>query len=176
MLALTRKTDYAIIALSHMAENEDRVCAAREIADQFQVPAALLMSVLKTLCRKSLVTSIRGAKGGYRLARSAAEISLSDIIFAIDGPVHLVQCTERTEGPEGPGVRCDLTKVCPVRKPVLRIHRRFNEFLREFTLDQIVTDARADRERVASMASDARVVARDVPAEPGDETQGNGRH
>ncbi len=169
MLSLTRKTDYAIIALSHMAENDGRVCAAREIAETFHVPSALLMNVLKTLCRQSLVTSSRGAKGGYRLARSAAQISLSDIICAVEGPVHFVQCTERTDGS---AVRCDLTEVCPVRKPVLQIHRRLNEFLREITLDQIVTDARAGRGLDELAACDA--VACNVPAEAGDLTRANG--
>lgn len=160
MLALTRKTDYAIIALSHMAENEERVCASREIAERFGVPTALLMNVLKTLCRQDLVTSSRGAKGGYRLARSAAEISLSDIIFAVEGPVHFVQCTERTDGST---VRCDLTEVCPVRKPVLQIHRRLNEFLREITLGDIVTDARADRKGCTSIDG----IGCGIPADPG---------
>ncbi len=83
--------------------------------------------------------------------------------------MYFVQCTERDDESS---VRCDLTAVCPVRKPVLRIHRRLNDFLREITLQDIVTDARSDRELDASMACDA--VACNVPAEGGDKTRENG--
>lgn len=70
MLALTKKTGYGLIAMAHLAElPEGRVCSAREIAALYEIPAALLMNVLKALSSAGYVESFRGARGGYRLAR-----------------------------------------------------------------------------------------------------------
>ena len=141
MLALTKKTDYAIIALSYMAHrNKEVVCTAREIAEQFHVPAALLMNVLKTLAQSEIVTSIRGAKGGYRLAQSPENITLSDIIVAIEGPVRFVQCVNKPGEGKGP---CDLLHTCPVVGPVRKVQHQLDTFLKQFTLAQIAFDDNA---------------------------------
>ncbi len=137
MLALTKKTDYAIIALSHMAHRNGEVCTAREIAEQFHVPAALLMNVLKTLAQGEIVTSIRGAKGGYKLAQSPEDITLSDIIVAIEGPVRFVQCISQPGEGRGP---CELLRTCPVVGPVRKVQAQLDSFLKQFTLAQIAFD------------------------------------
>ena len=137
MLQLTKKTDYAILALSFLAQRPDEKCAAREIAEQFNVPSALLMNVLKTLCQGELVRSIRGAKGGYVLAREANSISLADIITVIEGPVAFVQCATKTKDGKGP---CDLAGTCPVSRPVRKVHKQLSEFLRNVSLAQIAYD------------------------------------
>ena len=134
MLALTKKSDYAIIALSYMAHRNGDICTAREIAEQFHVPAALLMNVLKTLAQSEVVTSIRGAKGGYRLAQSPDNITLSDIIVAIEGPVRFVQCVNKPGEGKGP---CDLLGTCPVVGPVRKVQHQLDTFLKQITLAQI---------------------------------------
>ncbi len=131
MFQLTRKTDYAIIALSHMTRQNGCVCTAREIADRFHVPQALLMNVLKIVSQAGLLQSHRGAKGGYTLARPAGEISLADIIAAVEGPIRFVQCAEHEAA-------CDLTHTCPVRTPMQSIHRRMEAMLRQTSLADIV--------------------------------------
>src|SRR5690606_10453865 len=80
MLSLTRKTEYALIALFHLARESERVCTAREISARYHLPPALLMNVLKCLASGDLLLSTRGAKGGYRLALPPEAISLSAII------------------------------------------------------------------------------------------------
>ena len=140
MFAITKKTDYAIIALSYMARNPDAVCTAREISDRFRVPPALLMNVLKTMCHRALVRSVRGAKGGYALARPAAELSLAQIITAVEGPSRVAHCVGEHAEADPP---CDLQDVCPVRRPVGIIHRRLEAFLREISLAEIARDAAA---------------------------------
>ena len=76
MLALTRKTDYALIALCHLARQPERVISARQIARRFSMPLPLLMNVLKTLAAHEVVRSVRGAKGGYQLARRPEDLTL----------------------------------------------------------------------------------------------------
>jgi Rrf2 family protein len=137
MFALTKKTDYALIALCHMAQHPADVCTAREIATQFNMPAALLMNVLKTLHQGGLIRSIRGAKGGYLLAQPADQISMSAIIAAVEGPVRFVQCASGRDAPEN---GCGLAPSCPVTKPVNRVHEKLNQFLQQVTLAQIAFD------------------------------------
>lgn len=139
VFALTRKTDYAIIALAHLAQNRERLCTAREIAEKFRVPTALLMNVLKTLSQSELVRSIRGAKGGYSLAKSPDVVTLSAIIEAIEGPIRFVQCSNHSPMPDPV---CELSEVCPVKLPIQRIQARLESFLQQITLAEIVRDSK----------------------------------
>ncbi|MGB9625707.1 MAG: RrF2 family transcriptional regulator, partial [Phycisphaerae bacterium] len=79
MLALTKKTEYALIALTCLARAESRWVSAREISAQYGIPLALLMNILKTLAQSGLIRSVRGARGGYVLARPASDISVETI-------------------------------------------------------------------------------------------------
>ena len=137
MFALTKKTDYAIIALSHMAQQPGVPCTAREVALRFNVPHALLMNVLKTLTHGELVRSIRGPKGGYVLARSTDQISLHDIIDSVEGPVRFVKCADDLGVGESP---CELLSVCPVTRPIRKVHQKLTDFLHTITLSDIAHD------------------------------------
>ncbi len=137
MVALSKKTDYAIIALAHMAQTPERSWSAREIAAAYHMPTALLMNVLKTMTQSELVRSIRGAKGGYTLALPASRITIADIIAAVEGPIRFVQCTGAdSESAEG----CRLVGLCPVARPVHKVHARLREFLKQVTLADIAHD------------------------------------
>ena len=132
MLTLTKKTDYALIALMHLAKGTEGSVSAREIADQHGVPLPLLMNILKTLTQEGLIKSVRGPKGGYLLALRASEITLDRLIGAIEGPIRFVQCSEM--GSVQGRLTCELVDTCPVRSPALRIHNRIKEFLSGMTL------------------------------------------
>lgn len=134
MFTLTKKTDYAIIALSHMARHPGQICTARDIAEKFHIPAALLMNVLKTLSQQEVVRSIRGAKGGYLLTVPAEKVTLEDIIQAIEGPIRFTQCMNEGGSDVPP---CDLTAHCPVKRPAHKINEKLKEFLRNISLADI---------------------------------------
>ncbi len=136
MLALTRKTEYALIALAYLAQHRGDVANARAIARRYRVPASLLMNVLKRLAHEGLLQSVRGSKGGYILAQDPHDVSLHDLIVAVEGPMHFVQCAGAPSDDE-----CELTDVCPVSRPVRRIHDRLEQFLRDVTLAEIAADA-----------------------------------
>lgn len=133
MIALTRKSDYALIALSHLAQAREGLSSAREIADRHKVSLPLLMNILKQLTRAGVVESVRGARGGYRLVVNAEEMSLGELIGIVEGPVRLVQCADVNAHP-----KCDRMLDCPVRSPVLRVHRRLKRFLAEVPLAEII--------------------------------------
>lgn len=138
MFTLTRKTEYALIALSHLAAETDRLASAREIADEYHVPLPVLTNVLKTLNRCGIVGSERGAKGGYRLAQDPYQISLAQLIRAVEGPARLVRCTGGHIGP--PRRTCELVSRCPVRSPVLKVHQRMQRFLEDVSIGEIVSE------------------------------------
>ena len=130
MLTLTRKTEYGLIAMCHLARVGEKVVSARDISEEHGVPLRLLMNVLKLLNRHGLVTSVRGARGGYALARSPDGITLTSLIEAIEGPVHLTRCTD----PSPNGRKCGLTPTCTVRVALVDLHRRMKAFLSDVTL------------------------------------------
>src|SRR5688500_19340043 len=94
MLRLSKKADYALIAMKHLAMRPDATSAsAREIAEQYDIPIELMAKVLQRLARRGLLASHQGTRGGYRLGRGAAAISVADIIQAIDGPLTVTACS-----------------------------------------------------------------------------------
>ena len=149
MLTLTKKTDYALVALSHLAARPGDLSSARSIASNSGVPLPVLTNILKLLAHAGVVESERGANGGYRLAKSPDAISVDTIITAIEGPLQLVQCIA---GPESHGSgKCDLERSCPVRHPAQRIHDRLKRFLQSVPLSELVaTDSEAPDHRCAA--------------------------
>ncbi|MEM1027845.1 MAG: Rrf2 family transcriptional regulator, partial [Planctomycetota bacterium] len=124
MLTLTRKTDYALVALCHLAHRRNEEAgpvSARVIAEAYQLPLPLLMNILKELAQAKLVTSTRGASGGYALALAPDRISLLDVVNAIEGPVKLTPCCD---GLPIVGQGCGLEDGCPIQGTIQKLHRR----------------------------------------------------
>ena len=84
MLSFSRKTDYALIALAHLAMRQGQTVAAREIAQTYRLPQALVMRILKTLHHAQIVASVRGMKGGYQLAADLHQVSLFELIEVLN--------------------------------------------------------------------------------------------
>ena len=138
MFSMTKKTGYGLIAMAHMAQLEgEEVISAREIADRSGAPLSLLMNVLKELAGAGFVESVRGARGGYRLARRPDEITLADLVVALEGPIRLAECLAAAVHGHGPCSVRDMAS-CPVSDPVHRVQRRLSEFLKTVTLAEIV--------------------------------------
>jgi len=137
MLVLTKKTGYGLIAMAHLAALDgDRVSSAREIAESSGVPAGLLMNVMKELCSAGYVESVRGAHGGYRLARRPGDITLAELVEVVEGPPRLVECVTDQAGERE--CTCELMARCPIADPVHRVHRKLNDLLKKVTLAEIV--------------------------------------
>jgi Rrf2 family protein len=145
MLALTKKTSYGLIAMTHLASRgEGKVSSAREIAQLYGIPVSLLSNALKELARGGYVESIRGARGGYRLARPPEQVSLADLVSSLEGPVRLAECvTNATDNHSECSMQ--LMARCPISDPVHRVNRRLQDYLRKLTLAEIVDPALAVR-------------------------------
>ena len=131
MLAFNKKTDYGIIALTCLATEPQRVISARRIAGLYGMRLPILMNVLKKLGRGGLVRSVRGSRGGYRLARAAKQISLAQMVRALEGSPRLVACAKVSASSE---FSCDLAERCPVQFPVRKVHQRLMAFLEDISL------------------------------------------
>jgi FeS assembly SUF system regulator len=128
VIRLSRLADYGIVIMTHMARGPERQQTAPEIAAQTHLPLPMASKILKGLVHAGLLVSHRGAKGGYGLARAAREISVADVIVALEGPIALTACIE-----DGPG-ECDLEALCPARANWRRINDAIREALRGVTL------------------------------------------
>jgi len=141
MLALTKKTGYALVAMSYLSSLEPgRLASAREIASLSDVPTSLLMNVLKELAASGYVESVRGSHGGYRLAIDPEQVTLAEVVEAIEGPVKLAECVTEAAG-DGAECTCRIMASCPVADPVHRVHRKLKDFLSKVTLEEIVKTA-----------------------------------
>lgn len=134
MLRLSKKADYALMAVKHLALQADRGSAsAREIAQHYEIPVELLAKVLQRLVRRGLLASHQGTRGGYLLARPAATISIADVIEAIDGPLTMTACSDDDH-------RCDQFSLCSVRDPLWRIKDRILAALATCTVADLTMD------------------------------------
>lgn len=107
MLRISKLTDYSIVMMAHIARQPVRSYSAAEITAALPIGAPTVSKLLKLLARSGLLVSQRGARGGYALARSADQISVAEVIAAIEGPVALTECSL-------PGI-CQLEQRCSIR-------------------------------------------------------------
>lgn len=134
MFAFTKKTDYALLALSYLASaGTDRLVGPREIASHYDIPGELLAKVMQTLARASLVSSVPGPAGGYRLAHPADRISIGTVLEAVDGPLAIAQCWD-----DGPGGGCAQAERCHLRGPLARIQEQIAALLHATSLSDVV--------------------------------------
>jgi FeS assembly SUF system regulator len=138
MLRLSKKADYALMAMKHLAIRSDAASAsAREIAEQYDIPIELMAKVLQQLARRGLLTSHQGTRGGYQLSKATTAISVADIIQAIDGPLTVTACSTDDE-------QCGQFAKCNVRDPLWRIKDRIVAALATCSLAEIASDTPVD--------------------------------
>jgi Rrf2 family protein len=135
MLQLTKRTEYGLIALVAMVGRRGEYVSAREISEHYNVPRRLLAEVLKDLSRSALVESQRGAAGGYALARSADDITVGEVVAALEGAPSLSSCESLEPFRRG---ECDLEAVCPIRSPLQVIREGIWKLMEKTTLRSLV--------------------------------------
>lgn len=131
MLKLTKKADYGLIALKHLAVNTAQGSAsAKEIASCYGIPLPLLAKILQKLVKTGLLHSLAGTNGGYKLARDPRKISAFEVIRAIDGPILLTSCFT----PHG---ECDQSERCTVREPLRKVHEGIVSLLSKISIEDM---------------------------------------
>ncbi len=145
MLKLTKRADYGLIALKHLAvrareagAGEAASASAKEIAACYGIPLPLLSKILQKLVRTGFLQSEQGTNGGYRLARRAENISALEVIREIDGPIILTACfTEHGE--------CSHSEKCIVREPLRKVHEGILRLLASITIEEMAREDDSSR-------------------------------
>lgn len=136
MLKLTKKADYGLIALKHLAVHGEVPSSAKDIADSYRIPLPLLSKVLQALAKNGFLRSVQGTNGGYRLAREARAINTLEVIRSIDGPIILTSCfTDHGE--------CDQADACTVREPLRKVHEGILRLLESISIQDLASDEMA---------------------------------
>ena len=131
MFKLSKKADYGLIAVKHLATHRNgHACSANEISEEYGISTTLMAKVLQKLARNGLVAATHGSSGGYQLARGPENISALDVISAIDGPVLITSCVT-SHG------NCDAASKCSVREPLRRVNESILQVLNTVTISQM---------------------------------------
>ncbi len=139
MLQLTKRTEYGLIALVHIAErgavDAGAFVSAREICDRYPIPRRLVAEVLKALQKHAIVESQRGATGGYALTRRPEQITLGQVVSALEGAPPLTSCESPIVLKSG---GCEVQSMCPIRSPVNRVREQLWGLLEHTTLRSLL--------------------------------------
>tara|TARA_B100001250_G_scaffold89922_1_gene74690 strand:+ start:673 stop:1071 length:399 start_codon:yes stop_codon:yes gene_type:complete len=130
MLKITRKVEYALIALRHMQHSpEGSVASTREIAKQHGIPQHILAKTLQQMARKNMIEAIKGPLGGYKISVDLDQISLKDFFEKLEGPLGLMDCYFNTD--------CVQMKSCNILTPIQRINQNMRDMFSKTTLQEI---------------------------------------
>src|SRR6202051_1883254 len=133
MLKLTKKADYALMAMKHLADHAHESSgssSAKDVADSFGIPPEALAKILQRLAKAGLLHSQHGTNGGYRLARAAPTISAFEVIQPIDGPLFITSCvTVRGE--------CGQSNRCNIREPLRKVNDSIEAVLKRIKISHM---------------------------------------
>ena len=134
MLQLSKKVEYGLIALRHMAlQPRGYVCTAKEISQAYELPYELLAKILQKLAKAGMIDSTQGVRGGYALTHKPAEIQVSRVMNAIEEERPMIaECY--ADGADS----CSIFDACTIRKPLGKVQRNLNILLDAMTLEQIL--------------------------------------
>ena len=133
MLRFTKRADYGLMAIHYIASQpEETAVSAKRIAEEFSIPAELLAKILQRLAKRKLIVSHNGPKGGYLLARPQTEITVGQVVRAIEGPVKIVSCLTEEN--------CPQFSKCNLRRPVQKIQASISYLLDSMTLAELAAE------------------------------------
>lgn len=133
MLRFTKRADYGLMAIHYIAAHEALgAVSAKRIADEFAIPHELLAKILQRLAKQRLIVSQNGPKGGYVLARRPRDITVGQVVRALEGPINIVSCLEDSD--------CPQMQRCTLRRPVRKIQAAISQMLDTMSLAELVGD------------------------------------
>lgn len=146
MLKLTKKADYALMAMKHLAERASGgTSSAKDVADAYGIPPEALAKILQRLAKAGLLQSQHGTNGGYTLSRPAHTISAFEVIQAIEGPFFITSCnTARGD--------CDQMDRCNIREPLRKVNESIEAVLKRIKISHMREEMEVEREAVPKIA------------------------
>jgi Rrf2 family protein len=131
MLRLSKRVEYGLIAMQHIAGRAGAVVSAKEISEQYSISFELLSKVLHRLSKAGCLVSLQGVQGGYILAQSAADISVANIINAVEGRQNIVECTNESEG-------CTCQAKCTIKSPMEKLQAKIDNVFQSMTIAEMI--------------------------------------
>jgi FeS assembly SUF system regulator len=159
MFRLGKLTDYGTVVMTALAADPEHVHSAQELAATTRVSAPTVSKLLKRLSKNGLVEALRGAHGGYRLARAAEQINMADIVRALEGPIALTQCVEHKG-------QCSMESDCSTSANWQLINTAIREALEAVTLAQMTSRAQTHRAPANVQPLTFHPSARDTASRP----------
>ena len=130
MLKLTRKTEYALIALRHLRFiGKEHVVSSKEIANQYNIPKPLLSKVLQDLARQNFIEPIQGPRGGYKLKAKLDGFSMTEFFELMEGPWGIMDCYFDSN--------CELVETCNIRSPIQRLNDSMRRMFDKMTVNDV---------------------------------------
>ena len=131
MLKLSRKLEYALIALRHIQGNGDIICSTKAISEEYMIPRPLLAKILQKLAQLQYIDAIQGPHGGYRMHSALENISLTQFIEDIEGPLAMVECSVNMD--------CVQLNNCNIRIPINKINENIRSVFNSISITEITT-------------------------------------
>lgn len=129
MLKITRKTEYALIALKHLQMNRNNLISAKEISNKYSIPKQLLAKILQQMSKLNYISAIQGIYGGYRININLNNISLIKFIEDLEGPIAMVDCSLNID--------CLQIENCNIKTPINKINDNIRSVLNNISLNEI---------------------------------------
>jgi len=135
MLRLSKKSEYALMAVKYIALQQEKNCVtAREIAENYNLPYELVSKVLQKLTRYNVISSVQGARGGYRLSKIPADISLIEIISAVEPHYQITNCMNENSSLKD----CQHFNCCMIRNPLIKIQNEIDKLFKNMSVTEII--------------------------------------
>jgi Rrf2 family protein len=132
MLRFTKRADYGLMAIHYIAVHDGfGAVSAKRIAEEFAIPPELMAKILQRLAKQRLIVSTNGPKGGYALAHRPTEITVGQVIRALEGPINIVSCLEDDD--------CPQMERCNLRRPVHKIQAAITQVLDTMSLAELTS-------------------------------------
>lgn len=135
MLKLSKKSEYALMAVRYLAINSNgKYPTARDISKHYDIPHELVAKVLQQLVKKDIISSYQGVRGGYSLVRTPEQISLMDIINAIEDNHHITNCMNENSSQND----CSHIDCCMIRDPLIKVQKEIDKVFQNMKINQIL--------------------------------------
>jgi len=145
MIRIGKLTDYAFLITNYLVLKQNHLCTIDDICQATSIPLATNRKLLKKLVDAKVVTSYRGSKGGYTLAKTAEEISLADVIYAVEGPISLTECAKQS-------TECKLSNCCELQSNWAFLNNFFEINLQKVSLKAMSSKLSEQRLELSSIS------------------------
>jgi len=135
MLRLSKKSEYALMAVKYIALQNGKACVtAKEISQSYNIPYELVCKVLQRLTKNNVITSFQGAKGGYRLSKLPSDIFLIEILSAVEPDYKITNCMKQNSSEED----CQHFNCCRIRNPLIKIQNEIDNLFKNISVTEFI--------------------------------------